>query len=113
MLSSARARFSEVMSREARTASMLAPLFDVSFDLAVPNQFFQPIRIPLDIIDGAQRLSRRGGANQSTLRRIKLVEKHAPAARVQRFVMWPFRQTEQSQGCRRTRSGAVVGNLRL
>ncbi len=27
-----------------------------------------------------------GGANQSTLRRTKLVEKHAPAARVQRFV---------------------------
>jgi hypothetical protein len=29
-------------------------------------------------------LSSGGGANQSTLRRTRLVEKHAPAARVQR-----------------------------
>jgi hypothetical protein len=32
-----------------------------------------------------QRQSWPGGANQRTLRRTKLVEKHAPAARVQRF----------------------------
>jgi len=36
--------------------------------------------------DDTERLSWRGGAIQSTLRRTKLVAKHAPAARVQRFV---------------------------
>src|SRR5438445_13110934 len=36
--------------------------------------------------EATYRLSGRGGANQSTLRRTELVEKRAPAARVQRFV---------------------------
>src|SRR5437870_3732746 len=55
------------------------------------------------------------GANQSTLRRTKKVAKHAPAARVQRFVRWrthvenkTFLLARRSDGNKRCGSGLGI-----
>ena len=63
------------------------------------------------IYKAVERLSRRGGANQSTLRRTELVTKHAPAARVQGFIVVGARSRRERSRDGFPRPGKYVPNV--